>query len=583
METLVNSTYTREDIVQRIVYTIAKKWQISEKEVAARFDPLMMLLVEVIAQEMDIINTQWEMSVQEMTETIIQRFFPKYSLKEHLPHIAVLQAKPLEHTAVLPAYFNFQLHQADHVLHFTPIQETKILNITQHSFWVNDQPFVQSAAFQSKSGNPVRSIALLCNKAADLEYIDGLQLFIDTGTIAERAILLYALQHGTCTVNGMPVDINIGYRQTSGNQTDFWSILQSLSYALYHQQFLSLSQKEKLKALPYEHSVWQHLSEKDKKSIEAQHAVYIKWELPVQFQERWLNQLSIHFNAFVGINRKQASVQHKLDPFVNVVPLAIDQHLLFVEQVKGDAEEQYSIEEFGTEESLQDGTCLLKAANFGKMSSDGLRNSVQDLKQQVNSSNAFFSNVSNEYIGRHLQDMQRIIYRLEDKMRQAISLKQQMQYLIVKPFRNNKFVSVDYWTFDNTMLEKLRPETVLESKGSLIEKASARLLTKPYPLSTNYKNSLGTALHQIVSKNDVESLAQNVFGSYLDHVEIKKEYQTSSDLHQHKQLTLAININLKVGYDMEFVQLDNNRIQYEMERNSLLSYPFAVNIVPSNS
>ncbi len=579
METLVNSKYTREDIIQRIVFTIAKKWNINEKEVAARFDPLMMLLVEVIAQEMDVINTQWEMSVEEMTEIIIQRFFPKYPIREHLPHIAVMQAKPIEHSAVLPSYFSFQSSQAENTFNFTPIQDTRILNIKQHSLWVNDDPFVPSSGLQSKTGKAVRSIALLCKRSADLENVDGLQIYIDTGSQTERAMLLYALQHGVCTINGEDVQVNIGTKSKPTEASGLWPVLQELAFNLHHSNFIWLSQKGKMKTLSADHSLWQTLSDKDKKEFDGNTTVLIRWELPVQLQERWINQLSIYLNAFVGINRNQGNVQHKLDPFVNVVPLAIDQHLLFVEQVKGESNEQYKALLAGTEESLQDASYLLKESNFGKMSSDALRHSVQDLKEQVNSSNAFFANISNDYIGRHLQDMQRIVYRLEDKMRQGIALKQQMQYLIVKPSRSDKFVSIDYWTFDNRNIEKLRPETVLDCKGSLIEKGSAMLLSKPYPLSGSYKNNFGKPLQQIVSQHDVETLAQNVFGTYFDGIDMQRKYETTNDVHQNKQLTLAINIRLKAGYDMDFAILDNNRIRYEMERNSLFTYPFSVNII----
>lgn len=579
METLINSKYTKEDIVQRIVFTIAKKWQINDKEVATRFDPLMMLLVEVVAQELDIINSQWKRSVEEITDSIIQRFFPKYPVREHLPHVAVMQAQPIEADAVVPAFFDFQLQQPDHTLHFTPIKETRILNIKTHSLWVNEAPFAQHPGFQSSSNGVVRSIGLLCQRTTDLERLDGLQIYIDTGAQLERSMLLYALQHGTCTVNGEAVDMKIGYKHTAAQETGFGSVLQELCLSLYGDNFISLSQTHKIQPLTSEHGIWQHLNDRDKKELDAQTTVFLRWELPVLLQERWVNQLSIHLNAFVGINRKQAFVQHKLDPFVNLIPLAIDQHLLFVDQIKGDTQEQYQAAHSGSEDGLQDGTYLLQSAHFGKLSSDSLRHCIQDLKEQVNSSNAFFSNVSNDYIGRHLQEMQRIVYRLEDKMSKAISLKQQLQYLIVKPFRADKFVTVSYWTFDNQNLEKLRPETVLECKGSLIGKGSARLLTKAYPLAAIYKNTLNQPLRPIVSKHDVETLAQNVFGAHFDSMEVERSYQSTNSVGQNKQLTLVLTIRLKPGYDPDFLSLDHNRIMYEMERNSLLSYPFSVNII----
>ncbi len=579
METLINPTYTKADIMQRMVFTIAKKWDINEKEVAARFDPLMMLLVEVIAQELDVINTQWELSVEEMTETMIRHFFPKYPIHTHLPHIVVIQATPVDNKAVLPAFFDFQLHQGEHTSHFTPIQETRIYPIRQHSLWVNHEPFTASSGFQTKQGTVVHHIGILCERGADLLTLDGLQMYVGTGTQNERSLLLYALQHGNCTVNGEKVQLKAGYKTAQGKDPGFWATVQDLSAALYQSNFITLTHQGALPPLDSGHHVWQKLSDKEKKEIDPNTAVYMQWELPIQLQERWLNQLHIYFNAFVGMNRKQSSLHHKLDEFVNIVPLSVDQHLLFVAQVKGDANEQYQHLEAATEDHLADGSYLLKASNFGKMSSDTLRNSLQDLKEQVNSNNAFFANVSNDYISRHLQEMQRILYRLEDKMRDATPLKQHLQYLLVKPHRSDKFVTVTYWTFDNRDMEKLRPETLLTCKGSLIEKGTALLVTKPYPLAATYKNALNQPLQQIVSKSDVATLARNVFGTHLDTVTLERVYQINQPTQQTKQVTLVLNIKLKEGYDMEFAQLDTNRIQYEMERHSLLSYPFSVHIM----
>lgn len=578
METLVNPKYTKEDIIQRIVFTIAKKWQINEKEVASRFDPLMMLLVEVIAQELDNINSQWELSVGEMTDTIIQKFFPKYPVKENLPHTTILQAKPLEATAILQDSFNFQLNQAEQTTNFTAICSTKIFNLSLHSLWVNNQPFSGSAGFQNKQQQVVRRLGLLCEKAGDLDNIDGLQIYISTGNVAEKEMLLYAIQHGQCFVNGEPTECIIGYEKNNIKGSEYWDSLQNIASAIYQSKFVTIKKKDRIKSIG-EHEILSYLSDKDKKSLDTGNLVYIQWDFPVQLQERWLNQLSLHLNAFVAINRTHHNVQHKLDQFVNLIPLTIDEHLLFVDAVKGDTNDAYKLLEYATEEQLTDGHFVLKSSAFGKMNSHSLRYSIQELKQQVNSSNAFYANVPNDYIGRQLKEMQRLAYRLEDKMQTAKPLKQQLQFLLVKPFRSDKFLSVDYWTFNNHQIEKVRLDTVLETKGSVVDKSGALIIAKPYPLAVKYRDTLNQPLQQIVSENDINTLAANVFGEQLLKVDIQRAYQSGKNVHEPKRLTISINIYTKAGYDKDYAELDTNRVLYELKRYSIISYPFSVHII----
>lgn len=573
MET--STKYNRADIAQRIVATIASKWQIDEKEVATRFDPLLMMLVEVLAKELALINSQWERSAEEITESVIERFFPKYPIRANLPHIAIIQAQPLEAAAVLPAFYDFQLPVEDHTVHFTPIHDTRIYNIKQHSIWVNNAPFAAGTPAMH-APKAIHSIGLLCQRHAEVENLDGLQIHIATSISSQSATLLYALQHGSCSINGVPTDMVLGYKNQGTEQPPFWNALQQLTLEIHKASFITLVQKDTIQTLPQDHPLWQKINDKE---MDSSSIVYIEWTLPILLQERWIHQLSIYTNAFVGINREQRTLHHKLDEYVNTVPLPIDQHLLFIAKVAGDAGENYAVSEATAENNLQQGHYMLKGSNVGKMSSNALRHNIEDLKEQVNSSNAFFSNTSNDYIGRHLQEMQRIIYRLQDKLQNAKALKQQMQYLFVKPFSTDKNLSINFWTFDNRKLDKIRPDTLLECKGSLLKKDSPRLLTKPYPLATAYTNSWGQPLRQILSKRDVTELAINVFGSYFDTLEILHQYQATSDVHQGKRITIVLNIRLKAGYDMDFAALDNNRIKYEMDHNSILSYPFSINII----
>lgn len=577
METILHPKYSKEDIIQRMVFSIAKKWQIDEKDVQAKFDPLMMLLVEVIAHELDTINARWDLSVDEITETIIHKYFPEYPIAEELPHVVMMQASAAEATAIIPDTFNFYLPQAQQDLSFTPVEPLHLLGLQLHSTWFNHKPFDKQAGFQAKEQEVVRSIGILCEVNRDLSSLDKLQLYIVPGNVAERELLLYAIKHANCYANG--TEINVSNKNSSATSDgSYWDKLKSLSVATYSNAIITVNDTGLFEALKEESEIWQNIEERQKKQMDISRLVYLHWELPVSLQYRWLKQLSIYPNAFIAVNRAHRTIQYKVEPLLNVIPLAIDRQLMYVDKVASDAGQRYSMLDAVAEDALEDGSCTLKTGQFGSMNSDGLRYHIQSLKEEVSNSAAFFSNISNDTITAHLKDMQRTLFRVQDKMQQATPLKQQLRYLLVKPYRTDKFITVDYWTFDNEHLKLLRPDTVLDCKGALIQKGTAQLLSKPYPLSANYTNTQNKPLVHISSRRDVEQLARNIFGTHLEKVQVDRSYKSIPDVYSRKQLTITIDINLKQSYNPQFQELDNSRFNYELEQNGLLSYPYHITI-----
>ncbi|ULT42828.1 hypothetical protein KRR40_04525 [Niabella defluvii] len=128
---------SREQIKDRMIRLAAEHWNLEENEIEANFDPLVVLLFDAVAGEIESLGYRLKDIQSNLLNELAALMLP-HSLLRAKPASCILTARPAEDTCFLKAETNFstiaKTSGADEAaketeLNFTPIGEVKLLKV----------------------------------------------------------------------------------------------------------------------------------------------------------------------------------------------------------------------------------------------------------------------------------------------------------------------------------------------------------------------------------------------------------------------------------------------------------------------
>jgi hypothetical protein len=125
----------REQIKDRMLKTAARLWEVPEGEIENNFDPLIMLLLETCAGELENIGTGINTSQNRLLDRLAELILPEAMINAQ-PASCIMHATPAEPTAILNDNIRFyttqRIQQAGTAaytqdFYFTPVGNFKLL------------------------------------------------------------------------------------------------------------------------------------------------------------------------------------------------------------------------------------------------------------------------------------------------------------------------------------------------------------------------------------------------------------------------------------------------------------------------
>lgn len=591
--------------------TAARLWEVPEGDIENNFDPLIMLLLETCAGELEHIGSGINASQNRLLDRLAELILPEAMINAQ-PASCIMHATPAEPSALLDDSIRFyttqRIQQAGTAaytqdFYFTPVGQFKLLKASMSymkagnkffRFTGNGQKELIQDNGHSGYANEIW-FALTPDKA--LTTLKGLQFFFDLKGHSEAHALYASLRNAKAWINGEEIVLGNGY--FNGQQFDL-NLEEALSEGydynrkvhrkvagIYQERFLHLTGDidTKASALPDE---WQSLPDKISQAILAEAPVFIKIELGRLFQQETLDRLFCSINAFPVVNRMLNSINYRTDTWVNIIPMQIDGNFLDLQSITGSAGGRYRINISADTQQVEEGEAIVRSSGVGKTNSREVREIIGSLMEAIRDESAYFSRMSNEFVLARLREITRILARLEDQMTVARDKKEMMHYLLLRPKTAGESVTVNFWTTHGTEAHVVKAGTLLTAFNHTLSPAKgAYTLTnvtggKSSVTDSEKKFILKRQLSsggKVISAEDVKLLGFQLFGDKLKKIEVKKGVQPGSSAHEGFQrsidifLTLAPQQTEAAKDEMDYLC---SELEYNLNLNASPVYPFRI-------
>ncbi len=608
----------KERIKDQMVNTAARLWGVEESEIENNFDPLALLLIEACAAELEKIGHNINESHKRLLDNLAEIILPE-TLFGALPASGIIQAVPLDNSLEINTNTAFSLIQKIHRpatnstetvdLHFSPIGKFKIfkseiayLLAGNKLFGINEKAG-KELLFSPNVITNSNEIWLVLSAEKTPETLNGLSLFFDLRSNSRAGTFYNALTFAKCFINDVPVEISSGFSKNQEVEIDQKEVLLSgddrsskLNRKIghvYQNRFLQIVDSNNIAKSKMPAEWQQKFTPEIIKKIESENLVFIKIEFLQNFPQEVFDIISCSINAFPVVNKKLNSFSYKTDEWLNIIPIPVTSTFFDLASVKSEKGERYKIRSAAGANKLSVGEVIVRSSGVGKISSQDVREMVNNLAETLRDQSAYFGQISNDIILSKLKEMGKILIGLEDNISNANDKKPEFYYLMMRPNKNGEMIFINYWTtndvdannikagvavnaVNNTLINTQKSQTLIGFSGgkNSISASEKRLILRQQLVSGG----------KVISAEDVKLLCMQLYGNKLKNVEVRKGVQVSTKAKEGFKRTIDVILTYSniVNETMK-TEIDNlyYELEFSLQNNASPIYPFQIIINPT--
>jgi len=606
--------FNKEQIKDRMVKTAARLWGLPESEIESNFDPLIVLLIDACASELERTNQYINSTQSRLLDRLTEVLLPD-TIMNVQPASMVLQAIPSDTITDIEPQHRFTISQPiqqagvkpyNAELFFTPVGQFRLLQLSLQYLYYGGklinitsqgqrETVYEEGAAADNSLLTEFYIAVQPDKI--MPSLNGLQLFFDMRSHSEAEIFYDSLRGATGTANGQPVIFANGYfnkdqfdltlRDSLGDEGNNYSrkVCRQVAH-IYERHFMHISSDTvpSPAGLPDE---WKRrLPEPIAQKVPAEKLVFIRIQLSRPVRQHILDRLVCGINSFPCINRNFNSVNLRTDSRLNIVPLPVNGDFLDLSAVYGPGGQPYKFRVSADTQTAGEGEAIVRSSGIGKTNSRELRGLITSLIETIRDESAYFSRMSNEFVSSRLKDISRILIRLEDRIHIARDNKETLHYLLLKPRNNEEMVTAEYWTVNKAEeAQSMKAGSkLLPYNHALVTPGTAFALTNAVGarsgLSEKEKQYLLkrkiSSDEKIVSAEDVKLVCLQLFGENLRKVETKRTTQPGKERASGFMTYLDVLLTLHDNTAKDETEFMRRQLEYILQQNASPVYPFRV-------
>lgn len=607
--------YRKERIKDRMVKTAAKLWEVPEHEIDANFDPLVLLLMEACAAELEKIGYDINASQSRLLDKLAELMVPEAAIGPK-PSTCVIQATPIESHSVVNTMTRFyctqkitkpnQRNSYNTDIFFTPIGSFPLLKaslsyvmIGQKLFEVKDN--IKTLLQGSDSSNATQDIWLAITPDKATNSLKGLNIFFDMRNHSEGSNVYKSLEGAICFANGQPVAIEQGYFNAAQFElspdnmlisgSDYSGKVNRQTAGVYQKHFLHIAADVKTEEV-LSNSVpedWRNsLPEKIVQKLASTAMIYLNIKLPRPFYQDTLEGIQCCINAFPAINRKLNSTSYRTDNWINIIPLQIEGSFFDIQNIAGTNGKPYRFRISAEAQALEEDEATVRSSGMGKTNSREVKEIIYSLTEAIRDESAYFSEVSNEFILTRLREISQILTRLEDQLAIAKGTHSPHHYVLLRPKNAGDQVTIDYWTTNANDGNQVRSGTVLNAfNHTLVAARNAFTVTsaqggKEGVTETEKKLLLRQQLAsqgKLVSAEDIKLRCAYLFGENLTQVEVMKGVKIGATANEGFQRTIDVVLKFKNDlseHTWEGINYQTKELEYILNTEATPVFPFRV-------
>ncbi len=614
------NSLSKDQIKDRLLKRAAKQWGYSDVELENVFDPIVNLLFDVCAKELEKISNEIFSSRRRITERLIEILTPSTSIKATAAR-GIIKAYPIEDELVLNDYHQFSYKKKE-VNPYKPNESaiksysfgaTKAIKLNRNKITyvvlpngineiVNDQ-FKEVVSSKNFTGSCPHSTIWLGMKHEGDGVVKNLMFYFYLKNIQNRNLFFHFLHRADWYLNDQKLEAFKGYNNDEKSpeeekhmmQQDFYHLdkIQEHISDYYKDNFITIKDEIVVDEDKYKVPVIfeSFIPKEDLKNIQTEKLLWLRLEFPNIIGTNILSEIFCSNNCFPVINKKLNEIQGNIKDILNIYPLRLnDEYFLELFSIYNDQNNEVEIisNNEDDEPSNEDFAYL----RYGGISRFDERNAIEEVSyliDLVRDEASAFSRLGNDFIDTNLKEINQIISRFKNRISEVGVKKASNPYLVLNTTDKNEkgTLFVKYWTTDGESANKINAFSKLAlDKGVDIDKDGIQFISTTQGGKNELSNSDKIYAYRenlisnrrVVTRQDIIILCKNHFGEAVNKIEVKNGIQNSLDSNVGYTPTIDVyieraNVSLFSEDEWEFLKDD---LKLLIENRAINIVPFRV-------
>jgi len=541
----------KERIKDRMLKTAARLWGYPDVEVETSFDPIVQLMLEACASELEKISSEVDVSHARLVERLAQIMMPEIVTSSQ-PAYGILHASSNETVTTIHAdhqfFYNSRASHNSRDLFFSPVTQHKLFRghirymaigsklFESRDHWFKEQ-VLQGTILADAAPN---HMWLGLSMDVMPESFEGLSFFFDLRNIHQQEMFYYYLPQARFFINEQELHLQSGYYHSRREQEEELDTMMNLAFDTnarygrevlqrYRRHFLTVSKTAAAAKGSVAPDILRQTFGKDWATV-APNITWIGVEFPEALHHTLLEDLYCNTNCFPVINKQLNEQSLKLNRYLNIIPLHTPDIFFDVKRVYDLGGADYHVRNFTTAGEMQEGELVVRSSGIGRFDSREAKEIIAYLIEVIRDESSLFEEVKNDYVAGRMRELHQLIASLEEQL-QPSSNKGNIPYLMVKPKENASYLFVEFYTTNGTAANNIRMGTRLQEYGNIhVQPNSITLVTNTQGgkdrLSIDEKiNQYRYHLlshNRIVTPEDIKALCRFILGNELKTVAVTK-------------------------------------------------------------
>ncbi|MCX2484468.1 hypothetical protein [Pedobacter sp. MR2016-24] len=549
---------SKDEIRNRILKNARDYWGIKNTN---DFDPLVKLIIEALSTELFNVSNEVK-NLENRILDRISRILASDTLTSALPAHAILHARPFEGEERVETttqfFYRKRLKDKNEAngenttdIFFSPLKPVRVFNAeiayiaTGSNIFQVDGQHNKSLLLHSLPGSSLENntVYLGIESPQSLKSINGLSFYFDWRNYVVEDNVYDLLTLSKWFLNNKPVHTTLNKFnlepeknfQSPFEKQDILNLLTDDINAFYSNRFLTIEEDNLLlpqtQLYPPEFDqVFQPGSLANfKKEI-----LWFKVILPAAINEVMLDEIHISINAFPVVNKRIHDFKHRLKMMTNIIPVKLPDHhqFLAVHSLTDKLGNAYTEIPHSQDDDANAGSFSIRYGGTERFDNRNAKEVVDYLFELLRDEKAAFSSYGSDFLNSSLKELEQNISVIEQKTKaQLITIKELINYIIVKPLNNADIMFLDYWTTNAEMGNQIRPGSHLQSFESnkmipesiflLSNSQGGRSRLNAGDRVQAYKYGLTTG-NRLVTQADIVNFCFYELGSKIKAVNIRK-------------------------------------------------------------
>ena len=608
---------TKEKIKDRILRRAAQTWGYTDSELETSFDPIVALLLEACASELEKISSELNNSRSRIIERLLEIMSPEINTGI-VPARSIIHLEPIENNYTVSVEHQFRTKKVIQDI-YDPLQP-----IVKDIYFGTTLPFILSKAKLEyiAFGNSLYSLKRIIHKdpitkenrflkngslwlgincPEGIDKIEKLMFFTDVRS-SQREIFYNYLKQAKFYINDQEIPYKEGFNVENYTididavvNKNYNKINQLYSEVndFYSDKFFHFTKdiiiKDEVFKVPDE--LINIFGDKVTSMNEAGNIIWLQVQFPEVVINETFENVMFYINAIPVINKRLLTQNQTIGSFINYIPLSSDDIFLDLDSINDSRGYQYHIKEF-SEGNLDIGDATLRHTGVTRFDERNASELIQYLIELLKDESASFTVIGGDFIDGTIKEINKSIATLEQHIKEKKFTKSNFPYAIIRPKstavkNDNDFFTVSYWVTNGDEANDLKVGTHLDCIGSSDFKqdtimfinttvgGKSRMDTKSK--IDSYREALLTR-GRIVTFADIKTFCQNHFKFTIKGIEIKKGTKIDSSTNKGfvRTIDIILERNLATEYqisDFEWQYLCDNML-YKLDKSSSNIYPY---------